>query len=234
MRGKGLLALLVLLLLLVVLAPYTFLPPLLESVVARTFQDQLGLERTPEVELESDPAPMMYAGSFSKALVSMEGVELGGVKTDKVGMELDPFNLNIVESVTSGTVSTEQPLSGRLQVELSEDNASSLAKTVLAVPVQDVQLEEGQVILKLALGFGSPVSVRGPLILQNEVLSFKPQRVDGAPPGVSTQQLLAVSSFAYPVTGLPFGAHITGVEAQKDRLVLSGEVQNIPLGAPVG
>ena len=163
MRGKGLLALLVLLLLLVVLAPYTFLPPLLESVVARTFQDQLGLERTPEVELESDPAPMMYAGSFSKALVSMEGVELGGVKTDKVGMELDPFNLNIVESVTSGTVSTEQPLSGRLQVELSEDNASSLAKTVLAVPVQDVELEEGQVILKLALGFGSPVSVRGPL-----------------------------------------------------------------------
>ena len=55
------------------LAPFTVLPALLESATARLLQDQLGLEEAPEVEIESTPAPMMYAGSFSRALVSAKG-----------------------------------------------------------------------------------------------------------------------------------------------------------------
>jgi hypothetical protein len=239
-RGKGLLALLALLLLIVV-APYTFLPPLLESVIARTFQDQLGLERTPEVELESDPAPMMYVGSFSKALVSVEGVELGGVKTNKVVMELDPFNLNLLESVTSGKVSTEQPLSGTLHVELSEASALRLAQAGSSVPVQDIEFEDDQMVLRLVLGFGGPTSVRGRLSLQNELLIFEPQQVDEAPGPVTAEQVLAVTGFAYPTSGLrfaesglPFGVKASGVEVRKDRVTFSGRIVNIPLGGPVG
>lgn len=233
MSKKTLFALLVLVL--IVLAPYTFLPPLLGSVLARTLQNQLGLEDMPEVELESDPAPMMYAGSLSKALVSAEGVELRGIKVQKVIMDLDPFNVNLVESATSGALSTKQPLSGKLSVELSEENTSRLAQLVSAVPVQDVELEEDQVVLNMSLGFGSPTTVRGRLYLQNGSLIFESQQVEGAPAFAPTEQLLALTSFEYPVSGLMYGARVSGVDVRKDRLILSGEIQKIPLGGiPAG
>jgi hypothetical protein len=237
--GKTLFALLVLLL--IVLAPFTVLPALLESVTARLLQDQLGLQETPEVEIESSPAPMMYAGSFSKALVSVKGVKIGGVKTENVAMEFDPFDLNLLESVTSGAVSTEQPPSGKLSVALSEDSALRLAQAGSAVPVQDIEFEKDQVVLKLVLGFGSPTSVRGRLFLQDQLLVFEPQEVDEAPGFVTAEQVLAVTGFAYPtsglpfaVSGLPFGVEVSGVEVRKDRVTLSGQIQNIPLGVPAG
>jgi hypothetical protein len=230
---KTLFALLVLVL--IVLAPYTFLPPLLGSALARTLQNQIGLESVPEVELESDPAPTMYAGSLSKALVSAEGVELRGIKVQKVIMDLDPFNVNLVESATSGALSTKQPLSGKLSVELSEENTSRLAQLVSAVPVQDVELEEDQVVLNMSLGFGSPTTVRGRLFLQNGSLIFESQQIEGAPAFAPTEQLLGLTSFEYPVSGLMYGARVSGVDVRKDRLILSGEIQKIPLGGiPAG
>jgi hypothetical protein len=225
---KTLFALLVLVL--IVLAPYTFLPPLLGSVLARTLQNELGLESVPEVELASDPAPMMYAGSLSKALVSAEGVKLRGIKVQKIIMALDPFNVNLVESATSGALSTKQPLSGKLSVELSEENTSRLAQLVSAVPVQDVELEEDQVVLTMSLGFGTPTTVRGRLFLQNGALIFEPQQIEGAPAFAPTDQLLALTRFEYPVSGLMYGAKVSGVDVRKDHLVLSGEIQKIPLG----
>jgi hypothetical protein len=226
--GKSLFALLVLVL--IVLAPFTILPALLESATARLLQDQLGLEEAPEVEIESTPAPMMYAGSFSKALVSAKGIMIAGVKTSNVIMDLDPFNLNIMESATSGEVSTEQPLSGKLSVALSEDNVSRLAQVGSGVPVQDVQLEDDLVVLEMSLGFGAPVTVRGRLSLENGLLVFQPEQVEGAPAFVSSEQLLALTRFSYPVTGLPFGAKVTDVKVRKGSLTLSGYTQEIPLG----
>jgi hypothetical protein len=224
-----------LVLVLIVLAPFTVLPALLESATARLLQNQLGLEETPEVEIESSPAPMMYAGSFSKALVSAKGIELAGVKTENVVMDLDPFNLNLLKSATSGKVSTEQPLSGKLSVALSEANVSRLAQVGSGVPVQDVGLEDDQVVLGMSLGFGAPVSVRGRLFLQNGLLVFQPEQVEGAPSFISSEQLIALTRFSYPVTGLPFGAKVTGVDVRKDRLTLSGEIKKIPLeGIPAG
>jgi hypothetical protein len=224
-----------LVLLLIVLAPFTVLPALLESATARILQNQLGLQETPEVEIESSPAPMMYAGSFSKALVSAKGIELAGVKTENVVMDLDPFNLNLLKSATSGKVSTEQPLSGKLSVALSEANVSRLAQVGSGVPVQDVGLEDDQVVLGMSLGFGAPVSVRGRLFLQNGLLVFQPEQVEGAPSFISSEQLIALTRFSYPVTGLPFGAKVTGVDVRKDRLTLSGEIKKIPLeGIPAG
>jgi hypothetical protein len=177
----------------------------------------------------------MYAGSFSKALVSAKGIELAGVKTENVVMDLDPFNLNLLKSATSGKVSTEQPLSGKLSVALSEANVSRLAQVGSGVPVQDVGLEDDQVVLGMSLGFGAPVSVRGRLFLQNGLLVFQPEQVEGAPSFISSEQLIALTRFSYPVTGLPFGAKVTGVDVRKDRLTLSGEIKKIPLeGIPAG
>jgi LmeA-like phospholipid-binding len=225
--GKTLFALLVLVF--IVLAPFTVLPALLESATARLLQDQLGLEEAPEVEIESTPAPMMYVGSFSRALISAKGIEIAGVKTSNIIMDLDPFNLNIMESATNGEVSTEQPLSGNLSVALSEDNVSRLAQVGSGVPVQDVQLEDDLVVLGMSLGFGAPVTVRGRLSLQNGLLIFQPEQVEGAPAFVSSEQLLALTRFSYPLTDLPFGARATGVKVRKGSLILTGYMQEIPL-----
>ena len=220
--------------LLVVLAPYTILPALLESVVARAFQNQLGLDQTPEVEIESSPAPMMYAGSFSKALISVQGIKLAGVKTENAVLELDPFDVNILESVTSGMLSTAQPLSGALHLDLSEDSALRLAQGRTPVPVQDIQLEKNEVVLTLALGYGSVVSVRGRPLLQNGTVIFQPQKVEEAPAGVTPAQVLALTTFQYPVSGLPYGAKVSGLQVRKDHVILSGRIVEIPLEGPVG
>jgi hypothetical protein len=135
-----------LLVVLVVLAPYSFLPAALESAGSRTIHDQVGLASPPEVELGSSPPPTMYAGSFSEARISVKGYELGGVPTKSVALELDPFDLNLLESVTSRTVITAQPLSGRLQVKLSKATGLRLSQAGLAAPPQSVELTHDQIL----------------------------------------------------------------------------------------
>ena len=157
MSGKSLFVLLVAVL--IALAPYTFLPGVLEGVIASTIQDQVGLAQTPDVELESSPPPMMYAGSFSKARISVKGYEIGGVPTKYVALELDPFNLNLLQSITSRTVSTAQPLSGRLQVKLEKATSLRLSQAGIAIPPQNIELTQDQIlsILSGRVPMGAPV-----------------------------------------------------------------------------
>ena len=157
MSGKALVALL--LLTLVALAPYTILPPLLESMVARTVQDQVALARPPEVELGSDPPPTMYFGSFSTARIAVRGYEISGLETEYVALELDPFDLNLLQSVTTRTVSTAQPLSGDLQIKVSEQSALRLSQLGLAAPPQNVELTQDQIlsILSGQIPMGGPL-----------------------------------------------------------------------------
>jgi hypothetical protein len=100
--------------------------------------------------------------------------------------------------------------------------------------VQDIQLEKNEVVLKLALGFVSPVSVRGRPLLQNGTVVFEPQQVVAAPAGVTPTQVFAFTRFSYPVSGLLFGAQASGLQVRKDHVMLSGTIQNIPLGPPSG
>ena len=65
------------------------------------------------------------------------------------------------------------------------------------MPVQDVQLEDDLVVLEMSLGFRAPVTVRGRLSLQNGLLIFQPEQVEGAPGFVSSEQLLALTRFSY-------------------------------------
>ena len=122
----------------------------LESVDARTVQDQGGLVRPPEVELGSGPPPMLYAGSFSEARISVKGYEIGGVPTKSVALELDPFDLNLLEGVMSRTVSIAQPLSGRLQVNFSKVTSLCLSRAGFAAPPQSVELTHEQILLILS------------------------------------------------------------------------------------
>ena len=158
MSKKTLFALLVLVL--VVLAPYTILPPLLESIVARTVQDRIGLANPPEVELASNPPLGMYAGSFSEARIAVRGYQVGGVKTEYIALELDPFNLNLLQSATTGTVSTAQPLSGSLHVKLSDATALRLSQVGIQPPPPSIELSQDQILAILSgqIPMGRPAS----------------------------------------------------------------------------
>ena len=69
--------------------------------------------------------------------------------------------------------------SGMLRGEFSEENALRLAQLGAGVPVQEIQLEDDEVVLKMAVGLGSPATVRGRLYLQDGSLIFEPRQIEG-------------------------------------------------------
>ncbi|MDQ3864934.1 MAG: hypothetical protein M3317_15815, partial [Actinomycetota bacterium] len=70
--------------------------------------------------------------------------------------------------------------------------------------------------------------------LQSGTVIFEPQQVVNGPPGIPASQILALTRFAYPVSGLPLGAEISGLQVGKDLVVISGRIPNIPLAQPGG
>jgi hypothetical protein len=215
-----------------VIGTYTFLPPLVEGMVARNIQDGLGLEARPRADLRGDPPPEMLAGRFSGGRISLGAADLGGVRAERVTLDLDPFDLNLPASILSGTIESEEPLSGTLRAEVPEEEVSRLTKAEADVPVRDIELEEGRALVRSevqVLGFDVPVSVQGNLALRDGGLIFVPRRVSAPVPQELAEQLLAGADFTYPLGGLPYGVEIVGVEVTEDRLVLSGEMERVPI-----
>lgn len=216
---------------------YTFLPPILEASVAREVQDQFSLTEAPEVHLESDPQPAMLTGGFSGGRVSLRGVELGGVRAESATVDLEPFDVDVSESLVRGEAVGEEPLAGDLRVRVSEAEISRLAGEEAGTPVDGVELEEGRMLARSTItvfGVEVPVSVSGSLDLEDDSLSFEPEGLEaaGVPlPDELSDQLLAEAAFAYPLGGLPGGARVTGARVEEGSLVLTGELEGIPLGS---
>ncbi len=223
-----------------VFGPYTFLPSVLEYAVARDVQSRLGLEKAPEVTLESDPLLRMLAGEFSGGRIVLENAGLGGVRTESAIIDLDPFDVDVLESLGKGSVVAREPLSGGLRVEVPEAEVSRLVRAGADVPIRGVDVTEGGMeVWSEATVFGAafPVSARGNLALSGERFVFEPRNLKAA--GVSVPQeladsVLAGTRFDYPIKGLPYGSRITGVETADGELVLTGRVPNIPLGVYPG
>ncbi len=219
---------------------YTILPPLAERMLARNIQEGMGLGERPQVELKSDPPPEMLAGRFSGGWISLRDADLDGVRAERVVVDLDPFDLDVLEIMRGGRLKSAKPLSGTLRAEVSEEEISRHTKTEADGHVQDVELEEGLVLVSSEapmLGFDVPASVQGSLALRGGALVFEAQQVSvlGTPvPEQLREQLLVGADFSYPLGGLPYGAEITGVEVVEDRLVLSGEMERIPMNQPIG
>lgn len=209
-----------------VISSYTFLPILLESLVASSVQKSLGLAEAPEVDLASDPALNVFLGKFEEGRVRFESTEPASETT--VG--LDPFDLDVFRSLASGRISSEEPLSGVLRAELSEEEVASIAASYAVAPVRYVELEEGRVAVGSeaeVLGLGVPVGVEGEVDVENGVLRFEPSqlRVFGEPlPSRLERRLLQETDFSYSLGELMGGADVTGVEVHEDRLVFTGEV----------
>jgi hypothetical protein len=222
------------------IGPYTFLPSLLEYAVARDVQSRLGIEKQPEVRLRSDPPLNMLRGEFSGGRIAMRNVDLGGVRAEKASIDLDPFDVDVWDTMKNGRVVDRQPLSGALEIEVSQDEVARLVEKGSEMPVTSVEVKKGGVVVgseASALGTQFPVSVEGHLALDNGDLVFEPRglKAAGVPvPDELADQLLSGADFKYPLDRLPYQTTMTGVETESGRIVLDGRVPSIPLGVYPG
>jgi len=205
-----------------------------ESLAARSLQDQLALEERPEVDLQSEGMFSSLSGSFSGGTVELRNPQLEGLSPETVTADLDPFDVDVLRSVASGVIRAEGPVPGTVEVELSEGEVRRLAREgAQDFTLTDLQLEEGRAVVgsEVAL-FGSvlPVSVEGGAEVRNGALSFEPSQVTAA--GVPLPEdlnavVLENASFEYPLE-LPIeGGSITGGKVLRDRLLLTGEVDDL-------
>ena len=235
MRGF-LLSLVVLAAFVLLVVPYFVLPPVLENLVARNVQDRLGLAERPGVELDSDPQWEMLLGEFSSGNVSVGQADLGGVRAEDVSIDLDPFSVDVGESVQSRTAVVRGAVSGQVRLTVSEDEVSRLAGQNAEVPVNGVDLKQGGVTVESeasVLGTTFPVAVDGGVVVEGDALVFQPETVRAAGmtvPGYLADSLLAGTAFRYPVEGLPYGGRLTGAETVEGAVVLTGRVSGVELG----
>jgi hypothetical protein len=222
------------------IGPYTFLPSLIEYAVATYVQNRLGIEKQPEVRLRSDPPLAMLKGEFSGGRIAMRNVDLGGVWVERGSIDLDPFDIDVWDTMKSGRVVDREPLSGALEIEVSEDEISRLAQKDSEMPVTSVKVQKDGVLIgseASALGTQFPVSVEGDLAVDNGDLVFEPGSLEaaGVPvPDELADQLLAGANFEYSLDRLPCQTTIDGVETEEGRIVLDGRVPSIPLGVYPG
>ena len=105
---------------------YVLLLFFLENLLAENLQSQLGLAEKPEVNLVGNPLNML-AGRFEGGRIAFSNPDLGGVRPDSVTVDLDPFDLDVLGSVTSGWIKSDGPLSGNLEMELPEEEIDRIA-----------------------------------------------------------------------------------------------------------
>ena len=233
-------AMLVPVLVVFLIGPYTFLPSLLEYAVARDVKARLGIEKQPHVELKSDPPVRMLAGEFSGGRIVMKNTDLGNVTATRARIDLDPFDIDVWATMRKGQVVDRNPLSGDVRVDVPEWEVSRLAKAGSEIPIQDVDVQKDGVVVRSevsVLGRRFPASIEGEPGLRDGELIFQPQGLTAAGvqvPDELADRLLAGTSFEYPLDRLPYQTTITGVEAEEGRIILSGSVPSIPLGAYPG
>ena len=239
MRG-ALAAVLVPVVVVFLIGPYTFLPSLIEYAVATDVQNRLGIEKQPEVRLKSDPPLAMLKGEFSGGRIAMRNVDLGGVRAEKASIDLDPFDIDVWDTMKSGRVVDRQPLSGALEIQVSEEEIARLAQKNSEMPVTGVKVQGDGVVIgseASALGSKFPVSLEGDLAVENGDLVFEPASLEaaGVPvPNELADRLLAGADFEYPLDRLPYQTTINRVETEEGSIVLDGRVPSIPLGVYPG
>jgi LmeA-like phospholipid-binding len=228
------------LLIVFLIGPYTFLPSLVEYAVARDVKARLGAERPPDVKLKSDPPLRMLAGEFSGGRIIMKNADLGNVNAEKARLDLDPFDVNLWATMKSGRVVDREPLSGDLRVDLPEVEVSRLAKAGSGIPIEGVDVGEDGIVIHSevsALGTEFPASVEGEPSVRDGELIFEPRSLTAAGvrvPDELAEKLLSGTSFEYPLDRLPYRTRITGVQTESGGIVLSGRVPSIPLGVYPG
>lgn len=228
---------LLVLLVLVALAAvsYTLTPSLLEERVALELKSSLNLSKEPGVSLEGDSTLDMLSGSFTGGRVVLEEPELAGVRPERVVVTLPPFDLKMPGSLFGGLESAD-PLSGDVRLVLSEGEVGRLLSSSSEGPsVESVRLEDGRMTIESRPRFLSseiPVRVGGDLRVRDEKLVFRMQGIEAFSVDLSdgmADGLLGEAGLVYPLKELPADGEVKSVEISDATLVLSGNIENIPL-----
>lgn len=230
-----------LLVLVAIVGSYTFLPALMSNLFEQSIANDMGLDDRPEVTLSSQPPASILSGTFADGSVSLRGGEFGGVRPKKVLIDLDPFDLNMLKSVSGGVLTSDEPLSGKLRMKVSEDEISRIASSAEKdISVSGIELEKDRIKVRTRvqlLGVDVPVAVTGGLRVGGRKLKFVPRRVSAFGvqlPDRLSDELLSQADFAYPLQDLPYKAEVSEVKIEKDYLILSGRLESITLGAGNG
>ncbi|MGH3089511.1 MAG: LmeA family phospholipid-binding protein, partial [Rubrobacteraceae bacterium] len=188
---------------------------------------------TPTVELVNDEAPLeMLLGRFTGGTVSMSDAVFGGVRTDSVVMDLDPFDVDARESIASRSLQSED-LRGDLRVEVSEEEVSRLAESRAGVPFEGVELSEGEMLVNTSvavLGNEVPLTVRGGVGLEGRELSFLPGSIAiaGADlPQEAVREILGDLEVTFELEGFPRGADIQEARIEEGVIVLTGRMERL-------
>lgn len=220
---------------LLLVGPFTFLPSLVGNHVARNIQEELGLAEAPTVELENDEPLEMLVGQFSGGEIEMRDAEFGGVRTDAVVVDLDPFDVSVRESIRNRALEADD-LRGDLRVEVSEAEVSRLARSQAPVPIDGLDLSDGEMVVDTnvnLLGAEVPVSVRGGVGYEGRELSFLPGSIAiaGADlPPEATVELLERLEVSFELEGFPTGTQIRDARAAEDKIVLTGRMEGLSSG----
>lgn len=233
--GVGAAAVIILAVVLLVGA-YTFLPALVEGVVARDLENNLGLSRTPEVSLSADPAYEMLAGNFDSGEVVFREPEFAGVRPERVRVRLDGLGIDLSRSVFGGGLELDGPVTGEVRITLSEEELGRIAGAgIESGPVREVGVSGGGLTVGSSarvLGVRVPISVKGPVDVEGGEIVFSPEEAAAfgttLPAGVA-DRILSEADFGYPVEDLPFDGEVTGVETGEGELILEGSVQDLPV-----
>lgn len=216
------------------IGPFTYFPSLIGNLVAQNIQQELGLAETPEVELRNDEAPLeMFLGEFTAGEISMSDAEFGGVRTDSVVVELDSFDVDMSDSITSRSLQSED-LRGDLRIEVSEEEVARLADSRAVIPVEGVELADEEMVVDTSVSlFGNPVpvSVRGGVGFEGGEISFLPGSIAiaGADlPQEATVDLLEDLEVSFELEGLPAGAEVRDAAIEEGFVVLSGRMEGLP------
>lgn len=219
-----------------VVGAYTFLPALVEGVVARNLESNLGLSETPEVSLSSEPAYEMLSGHFDSGEVVLEEPQFAGVRPERVRIDLDGFDVNVAESVRDGGLRMEGQLSGDIRVVLSDEELERIAGAgIRALPVRGIGISGGELSVGSSaevLGVNVPIAVQGPVSVEGGRIVFEPDEASAfgtTLPADITDRVLSNADFGYPVEDLPFSGEITGIETGEGTLVLEGSVRDLPV-----
>lgn len=215
---------------------YTFLPALVEGVAARNLESNLGLSRTPQVELTADPAYEILAGGFDSGRVVLTEPEFAGVRPERVRMRLDGFRLDLARSVREGGLRVRGPLTGDIRVVLSEEELERIARSgIESVPVREISISKDALTVGSSarvLGVSVPISVRGPISVEGGRIVYAPDEAAAFGtrlPADVTDRLLSGANFGYPVEDLPFSGEVTGIETGDGTLSLRGSVRDLPV-----
>lgn len=225
----------------VLLGTYTFLPPLLGNLFGASIKNEMGLQTTPDVSLQSEPPPTLLVGNFSQGQVSLGESDFGDVRPRRVTIDLDPFDLNVLKSFGNGEFVSQEPLSGNVRMEVAEKEVTRIASSAAEdISIERVDLEKDRVTVRSGtrvLGIDVPVVVRGELAVEGQDLTFEPNRVSAfgvEVPDRLSEELLSEADFSYPMEDMPYDANVSGVEVEKDYLVISGRLERIPLDGGSG